>query len=135
MSGSPNPPQRYMPKVLECLRQRLFSSWPSALATLGILYLSFRFVPLLLDWALVRAVWSPQHATLCRAPGHGACWAFVADKYRFILFGTYPSEQQWRPALVIALMLMLYAYSAWRSGFNVQSSRFKVRNSGSDVEP
>ena len=130
MSGSANPPQRYTAKALDGLRQRLFSSWPSALATLVILYLALRLVPPLLDWALVRAVWSPQHATLCRAPGHGACWAFVADKYRFILFGTYPVEQQWRPALVIALMLVLYAYSAWRPGFKVQGGgAFKVQGS------
>jgi hypothetical protein len=119
MSGSANPLQRYMPKVLDCLRQRLFSSWPSALATLGILYLGLKFVPPLLDWALVRAVWSPQHATMCRAPGHGACWAFVADKYRFILFEPSASNSG-GPQPWFGLMLNC----VWRPG---QRSKFKVQ--------
>ena len=30
----------------------------------------------------------------------GACWPFIVEKTRFILFGTYPFDQHWRPALV-----------------------------------
>jgi general L-amino acid transport system permease protein len=112
MSDNANPATQAAPTVLGRLRERLFPNWPSALATLVILYLAWLIAAPLVDWALLRAVWLPQHATLCRDGGHGACWAFIADKYRFILFGTYPVEQQWRPALVIALLLTLYAYSA-----------------------
>lgn len=98
---------------LHWLRARLFSNWSSSLATLGMLYLAWKFVPPLLDWALVRAVWSPHNAALCReTAGQGACWAFVADKYRFILFGTFPADQQWRPGVAIASLLALYALSA-----------------------
>ena len=90
------------------LRARLFSSWPNSLATLVILYLAWQLVPPLLEWALVRAVWSPHDGVLCRTiAGEGACWAFVADKYRFILFGTFPAEQHWRPAVTIAILLAL----------------------------
>jgi general L-amino acid transport system permease protein len=98
---------------IKWLRLRLFSTWSSSFATLVILYLLWKLLPPLVDWALVRAVWSPHNATLCRDTfGQGACWAFVADKYRFILFGTFPVEEQWRPALAIALLLALYALSA-----------------------
>ena len=102
--------------ALQCLRARLFSSWASSLATIGILYLGWKTVPPLIEWAFIRAVWSPANASLCRsAIGHGACWAFIADKYRFILFGTFPFDQQWRPALVIAILIGLYALSATQS--------------------
>ena len=37
----------------------------------------------------------------CRAAA-GACWGFIAEKHRFILFGTYPFEEHWRPALATA---------------------------------
>jgi general L-amino acid transport system permease protein len=95
------------------LRRHLFSSWPNACTTLLIIYLAWRFIPSLIDWALVQAIWSPANADLCRDTTHqGACWAFVAEKFRFILFGTFPAEQQWRPALVVVLLLTLYGLSA-----------------------
>ena len=48
--------------------------------------------------------WSaPSRARLRRLQGGaGACWGFVAEKWRLILFGRYPYEQQWRPALATA---------------------------------
>lgn len=101
--------------LLQWLHARLFSTWSSSLASLGILYLAWMLIPPLIDWAFVRAVWSPANATLCRdAIGRSACWAFVADKYRFILFGTFPFDQQWRPALTIAILIGLYMLSALR---------------------
>jgi general L-amino acid transport system permease protein len=94
----------------------LFSSWPNALATFGILYFAYKVVPPLTDWALLRAIWAPAHASLCRESiKRGACWAFVADNYRFFLFGTYPVNEQWRPALVIAILISLFFLSAWRA--------------------
>jgi general L-amino acid transport system permease protein len=101
--------------ALQGLRARLFSSWPSSLATLGIFYLACRVVPPLINWSLLQAVWSPENSSLCRiAIGQGACWAFIADKYRFILFGTFPFDQQWRPASAVTLLLGLYALSFFR---------------------
>ena len=105
-----------MPRVaalFQWLHARLFSSWPSTFASLGILYLLWLLVPPLIDWAFIRAVWSPESASLCRdGIGRGACWAFVADNYRFILFGTFPLDQQWRPALTIVILVGLYGLSA-----------------------
>ena len=101
--------------AFQWLRTRLFSSWSSGFVTLGILYLAWILVQPLIEWAFLRAVWSPVNASLCRdAIGRGACWAFVADKYRFILFGTFPFDQHWRPALTIAILIGLYALSALR---------------------
>ncbi|MDH4173820.1 MAG: amino acid ABC transporter permease, partial [Betaproteobacteria bacterium] len=38
----------------------------------------------------------------------------ITEKHRFILFGTYPYEQHWRPALGILLLIALYVVSAMR---------------------
>ncbi len=38
----------------------------------------------------------------------------IADKYRLILFGRYPYDEQWRPAIVVLLFIGLYAVSAMR---------------------
>jgi general L-amino acid transport system permease protein len=99
------------------LRANLFSSWPSALATLAILGLAGRLLPPFLDWAVVDAVWRAADPRACRE-AHGACWAFIAEKHRFILFGTYPFEQQWRPALATALLILLWVFSSLKKSWN-----------------
>jgi general L-amino acid transport system permease protein len=101
------------------LRAKLFSSPASSVATLLILYLAFQLLPPFINWAASNAIWSAADARLCReAQGAGACWAFVAEKHRFILFGTYPLDQQWRPAVAVLILVSLYATSAlprmWR---------------------
>ena len=42
-------------------------------------------------------------------------WALIHERFRFILLGTYPFHQQWRPALVCLLFFALYAVSALRA--------------------
>jgi general L-amino acid transport system permease protein len=96
------------------LRENLFSSWGNALATLAILWLAWLLVPPFVEWALVDAIWTAPDSRPCRAEGAGACWALIAEKHRFILFGTYPYEQHWRPGLGIAVLLALYVASALR---------------------
>ncbi len=63
-----------------------------------------------LRWAVLDAVWRPDPAA-CRA-AHGACWGYIVEKYRFILFGTYPYAEHWRPALATVLLLALWIVSA-----------------------
>jgi general L-amino acid transport system permease protein len=94
------------------LRQSLFGSWWETLATLVILYLIWKAIPPLIDWAFLDAVWKPD-SKACRA-GEGACWGFIAEKHRFILFGTYPYELHWRPAIATLLLVGLWVFSAFR---------------------
>ena len=103
-------------RALGWLRTNLFYSVPSALATLALLWLAWKLVPPFVQWAFVDAVWRAPDSSACRAAaGHGACWAFVAEKHRFILFGTYPYAQQWRPATGILVFVALYAVSGLRA--------------------
>ncbi|MEW6688909.1 MAG: amino acid ABC transporter permease [Pseudomonadota bacterium] len=97
------------------LRQNLFSGWPSALATLAILWLAWRFVPPFFDWAVFDAIWRSADPRACReAQGQGACWAFIGEKHRFILFGTYPFGEHWRPALASVILIGLWIFSSVR---------------------
>jgi len=80
----------------------------SAVLGVVIAFLAWKFI----DWALLDAVWQPD-SKACRA-AQGACWGFIAEKHRFIVFGTYPYEQHWRPALASILLVLLWALSAWR---------------------
>ena len=65
----------------------------------------------LLEWGVVRR---GRRARLRGLQGrrHGACWGFVAEKWRLILFGRYPYEQQWRPALATGAVLAMLVASA-----------------------
>lgn len=97
--------------------QVLFGDLLSAALTLAVLALLLLIVPNLIRWGIVDAVWSRDSKELCRE-ADGACWAFLAAKYRQILFGIYPPDQQWRPMLGLFLVLVLTALSlhpaAWR---------------------
>ena len=102
-------------------RANLFNSWISTAVTLALIYLIARWAIGFFNWGVLNAVWSvpvgptgPDPEACRAAKGVGACWAMVGDKYRFILFGRYPFEEQWRPAIVIVLFLGLYAVSAMR---------------------
>jgi general L-amino acid transport system permease protein len=41
-------------------------------------------------------------------------WGFIAEKHRFILFGTYPFAEHWRPAAATVILLALWGLSALR---------------------
>jgi len=88
-----------------------FLSWNSLL-TLAIVVLLVKILLPFIDWAFLDAVWRPD-AAACRA-AEGACWGFIAEKHRFILFGTYPYEQHWRPAIATLLLLGLWVFSSLR---------------------
>jgi general L-amino acid transport system permease protein len=104
------------------MRVNLFSSWWSTAVTLALGYVILRGLFGLFEWGVVNAIWSvPVGAngmadtSACQnAAGVGACWAVIADKYRLILFGRYPYDEQWRPALVVLLFIGLYVVSAMR---------------------
>lgn len=101
----------------DSLLRSLFGTWYNALLTLVLLYLAWRAIPPLLDWLVLDAVWGEASAETCRAAA-GACWAFVREKMRFILFGFFPYDQQWRPLVAVALMIGLVFASASRRFWN-----------------
>lgn len=96
------------------LRRNLFSDAFSAATTLALLAAALWWLPGLIDWMLLQAVFEPS-AAACQAVNHaGACWGVVAEKYRVILFGRYPFEEQWRPLLATALLLLVIVASGLR---------------------
>ncbi|MBS0312857.1 MAG: amino acid ABC transporter permease [Burkholderiales bacterium] len=96
------------------IRSNLFGSVPSAIATLIIGGVLFYFLPKLLNWAVFTATVVPN-VDACRADGAGACWGVIAEKYRLILFGRYPFEEQWRPLVATLLLIALIVASCTRA--------------------
>ncbi|HSA90264.1 MAG TPA: amino acid ABC transporter permease, partial [Burkholderiales bacterium] len=97
---------------MKWMRENLFAGWISTLFTVLVLLLLFKALPPFVDWAFLDAVWQPD-SKACRA-GEGACWGFIAEKHRFILFGTYPYDLHWRPAIATVLLIGLWIFSAIR---------------------
>jgi general L-amino acid transport system permease protein len=62
-------------------------------------------------WAIVSAVFTPD-PQVCRA-AKGACWGVIVEKWRMLLFGRYPYEQQWRAALALVILVAMLLVSAW----------------------
>lgn len=100
-------PRRRTHGVLDWLRANLFGSVFNTILTVLAVALLALSIPPLIRWGLVDAVWSAPNGPACRAAaGHdGACWAFIVEKARFIVFGRFPYAEQWRPLLVVMIFL------------------------------
>jgi general L-amino acid transport system permease protein len=97
---------------MKWIRANFFAGWTSSIFTVLLVLLLFKTLPPFIDWAFLDAIWRPD-SKACRA-GEGACWGFIGEKHRFILFGTYPYELHWRPAIATLLLVGLWVFSAIR---------------------
>ena len=111
----PLPVQRPPPAssgILGWLRANLFNSVFNTILTLLALYFLVMTIPAAFRWAFVDAIWSAPNGQACR--GDGACWAFVGEKLRFILFGRFPYAEQWRALVVVLLFIGMIVASCDR---------------------
>ena len=101
--------------------RRLFNTPLNAVISTLLLALLLLAGVRFVEWALVHAVWTGTPAD-CRAVAEGACWAFVHEKYRLILFGRYPYAEHWRPLVAMGVLVALLLASTrnrlwnWRLG-------------------
>jgi len=96
------------------VRRNLFGNVPSSVVTLALLALAAWLLPQLISWALLKAVWAPNAEQCQAARGVGACWGVITEKYRLIIFGRYPFEQQWRPQIATIVLVGLLVASCVR---------------------
>jgi general L-amino acid transport system permease protein len=94
------------------LRANLFNSPLNTILTLAAVYLLATAIPPLVRWALINAIWQADTGRACH--GDGACWAFIGEKLRFILFGRYPYQEHWRPLFVVVIFVALILASCDR---------------------
>lgn len=99
-------------KVFAWLRKNLFANPFSVVLSVILLILLARAFWFLLDWAILNGLWNADAET-CRH-GDGACWAYVREKARYIMFGHYPHEEQWRPQLFVLFFLVLAILTQFR---------------------
>ena len=98
-------PPRSEVGVIGWLRQNLFSSITNTILTVLGAMVIYKVVYALVDWAVIRAVWTGQDGSACRAEGTGACWPFVTAKLGQFMYGRYPDAERWRVNLSYLLAL------------------------------
>ncbi|WP_296746969.1 amino acid ABC transporter permease [Mesorhizobium sp.] len=91
------------------LRRNFFASPVQSALTIICVSLVILVAWRIFTWAFVGAVWVGTPEDCHQATG--ACWAVIADRYRLILFGLYPYEQQWRSALACLAILLTVVLS------------------------
>jgi general L-amino acid transport system permease protein len=113
----PDRPPPPLTRGLAWVRENLFSSFGNALLTVLGVWLLWKIIPPLFGWGIFDAVWSTDDPAVCKA-ATGACWALIQQKHRFILFGLYPYDEQWRPLVATILFIAAGAVTAvpafWR---------------------
>lgn len=88
------------------LRQNLFSSWQSSLATVLIVAGLLWAIPKFLDWAIFSANVSGLTQDACTKDG--ACWVFIRAWSKQFFYGSYPAEETWRVnACLLALVAII----------------------------
>ncbi len=99
--------------VIGWVKNNLFNGVFNSILTVVTLFFLWKVVPPLFRWAFIDSAW---HTTgqACRQAA-GACWSVISMNYRFILFGFYPYEQQWRPFLAMMILFGLLFYSRDRT--------------------
>jgi general L-amino acid transport system permease protein len=104
---------------MQWIRANLFSSWLNSGITLLLGAVLLAVLPQILSWGIAHAVWTADADQCNAARGTGACWGVIAEKYRPIIFGRYPFEEQWRPFLATLLLMALLIASCVRQFWRV----------------
>ncbi len=74
-------------------------------------------------WGIADAIFRADFAA-CMSSRDGACWGFVTEKWRLIIFGRFPYEDQWRPALGTGLVLLMLVITAFPCTWKKQYAKW-----------
>jgi len=99
--------------VIGWVKTNLFNGWFNSLLTLLTLFFLYKTLPPFVTWAFIDSNWFST-SEQCRE-STGACWSIIPANIRFITFGFYPHDQQWRPLVAMVLLVSLLFYSQDRS--------------------
>ncbi|QEL22420.1 amino acid ABC transporter permease [Bosea sp. F3-2] len=102
---------------LAWIRAHLFSSPLNTILTLLCLYLVVDAVPGLIRFYFLDAVWTGTSRDACLADKVGrpvgACWAYIADRLQYFIYGSYPVTERWRVNIVFAMFALGVVWLLW----------------------
>jgi len=110
--GTIKPPVSHV-GVVGWIRNNLFKGWLNSILTLITIYFLWKIIPPLIRWAFIDSLWLSSGAECQQIDG--ACWSIIPANIRFITFGFFPYEQQWRPFVAMGLLVALLFYSRNRN--------------------
>jgi general L-amino acid transport system permease protein len=95
--------------VIGWIKINLFSNVFNSILSIAVLYFLWKVVPPLFRWAFIDSLLfsTAKECQTCK----GACWSVITKNIRFILFGFYPHELQWRPLLAMVIMIGLIVFT------------------------
>jgi len=103
--------------VLAWIRERLFPNVGSSLMTISIALLLIWIVPPLIDFLIVKATWTGADREAClptaERPEVGACWAYIGDRFAYLVYGSYPVAGRWRVDVFFAMLTFGTAWLLW----------------------
>jgi general L-amino acid transport system permease protein len=99
--------------IIGWVRSNLFKGWFNSLLTIITIYCLWLIVPPLIRWAFIDSLWISTGAECQQSDG--ACWSIIPANIRFIIFGFFPYDQQWRPLVAMVLLVGLLFYSRNRN--------------------
>ena len=118
--------------LVRWLRTNLFATpLDTVLTLIGLLFVAY-FLPPVIRWALIDAVWTGPDRSVCATVAQGgiqpdgwsgACWAFVNAKFSQFMYGRYPVFERWRVdltaflfvALLVPLLIPRVPYKLWNA--------------------
>jgi general L-amino acid transport system permease protein len=111
--------------IIHALRNRVFNSVLGGLLAVAISALLLWVAWTIVDWAILRGVWTAPDRELCNVEGAGACWPFIGARSLQWVYGFYPSAERWRVNLVYligaislaGLMIPAIPFKTWNALF------------------
>ncbi|WP_309086076.1 amino acid ABC transporter permease [Chelativorans sp.] len=104
------PPPRSEVGLPATLRKNLFATPLDSVITVALGLFAAWAAWNLIEWGLLRAVFTGADREACLLPGGGeigACWAFVNAKLGQFIYGRYPLDERWRVDLAFLLLVLL----------------------------
>lgn len=100
-------PRQPLPQIL---KDRYFATKVDTVVTVSFGLLTLWFLWSILEWAVLHAYFDPANRDAC-VQSKGACWAVVSARWRIVLFGLYPFEEQWRSGLACLAIILTVGLS------------------------
>lgn len=102
---------------LAWIRTNLFSGPLNAILTLLCVWLVIDTVPGLFRFYFLDAVWTGTNRDACLADKVGrpvgACWAYIADRTQYFIYGSYPVAERWRVNIVFVMFALGVVWLLW----------------------